>query len=152
DEVYEQALNVLFRLLFVAYAEDKDLLPYRSNDLYRERSLKALARQLAERQAGDLCAAILSPDGGPTASADRLIAGDDAEAATEADDEQRSADRLEPRFGEADGEDHEQRRERAHEKQELDDEVARRWRDRPSCLHNRIVGGRTCRRPSSPRS
>lgn len=50
DEVYDQALNVLFRLLFVAYAEDKDLLPYRSNGLYRERSLKALARHLADRR------------------------------------------------------------------------------------------------------
>jgi len=50
DEVYDQALNVLFRLLFVAYAEDKDLLPYRSNGLYRERSLKSLARHLAERR------------------------------------------------------------------------------------------------------
>lgn len=53
DEVYDQALNVLFRLLFVAYAEDKDLLPYRSNGLYRERSLKALARHLAERSQSD---------------------------------------------------------------------------------------------------
>lgn len=53
DEVYDQALNVLFRLLFVAYAEDKDLLPYRSNGLYRERSLKALARHLADRQESD---------------------------------------------------------------------------------------------------
>ena len=35
---------VLFRLLFVAYAEDKDLLPYRSNGAYREHALKTLAR------------------------------------------------------------------------------------------------------------
>src|SRR5581483_11853274 len=36
-------------------AEDKDLLPYRSNGLYRERALKALARQLADRrQDGEL--------------------------------------------------------------------------------------------------
>jgi hypothetical protein len=49
--VYEQALTVLFRLLFVAYAEDKDLLPYRSNGAYREHALKTLARELAERRA-----------------------------------------------------------------------------------------------------
>ncbi len=47
DAVYEQALVVLFRLLFVAYAEDKDLLPYRSNDAYRGHALKTMARDLA---------------------------------------------------------------------------------------------------------
>jgi Eco57I restriction-modification methylase len=47
---YEQALTVLFRLLFVAYAEDKDLLPYRSNGAYREHALKTLARELADRR------------------------------------------------------------------------------------------------------
>jgi hypothetical protein len=51
DTIYEQALTVLFRLLFVAYAEDKDLLPYRSNGAYRDHALKTLARDLAERQA-----------------------------------------------------------------------------------------------------
>jgi hypothetical protein len=40
---YEQVMVILFRLLFVAYAEDKDLLPYRSNSLYEARSLKRLA-------------------------------------------------------------------------------------------------------------
>lgn len=45
---YEMALSVLFRLLFIAYAEDKDLLPYRSNVLYKARSLKQKARELAE--------------------------------------------------------------------------------------------------------
>ncbi len=44
---YEMALVVLFRLLFIAYAEDMDLLPYRSNELYRARSLKQKARELA---------------------------------------------------------------------------------------------------------
>jgi hypothetical protein len=43
---YQMALTVLFRLLFVAYAEDKGLLPYRTNDLYRRRSLKEKAREL----------------------------------------------------------------------------------------------------------
>ena len=46
---YEMALTVLFRLLFIAYAEDRDLLPYRSNDAYRRRSLKQKAQELAER-------------------------------------------------------------------------------------------------------
>ena len=45
---YEMALMVLFRLLFIAYAEDRDLLPYRFNDAYRTRSLKQKAQQLAE--------------------------------------------------------------------------------------------------------
>jgi hypothetical protein len=43
---YQMALTVLFRLLFVAYAEDKGLLPYRTNELYRRRSLKAKAHEL----------------------------------------------------------------------------------------------------------
>lgn len=52
---YEQALTILFRLLFVAYGEDRGLLPYEANELYRERSLKRLAVDLAERgAAGEL--------------------------------------------------------------------------------------------------
>jgi hypothetical protein len=43
---YELVLTVLFRLLFVAYAEDKGLLPYRTSELYRARSLKQKARDL----------------------------------------------------------------------------------------------------------
>ena len=45
---YEMALTVLFRLLFIAYAEDRDLLPYRFNDAYRSRSLKQKAQELAD--------------------------------------------------------------------------------------------------------
>lgn len=45
---YEQTLVVLFRILFVAYAEDKDLLPYRTNSRYSDHSLKRLAKRLAE--------------------------------------------------------------------------------------------------------
>lgn len=45
---YDQTLNVLFRLLFVAYGEDKDLLPYRTNSRYADHSLKRMARRLAE--------------------------------------------------------------------------------------------------------
>ena len=46
---YDMALTVLFRLLFIAYAEDCDLLPYRTNDAYRRRSLKQKAQELAEQ-------------------------------------------------------------------------------------------------------
>ncbi|MBI3759462.1 MAG: hypothetical protein HY269_06865 [Deltaproteobacteria bacterium] len=42
------ALTVLFRLLFVAYAEDRDLLPYRHHEPYRRRSLKQKAQELAD--------------------------------------------------------------------------------------------------------
>ena len=45
---YQMAMRVLFRLLFVAYGEDKDLLPYRFNGLYQKRSLKAKAKDLLE--------------------------------------------------------------------------------------------------------
>ncbi len=47
DRTYEMALTVLFRLLFIAYAEDRDLLPYRFNEAYRRRSLKQKAQELA---------------------------------------------------------------------------------------------------------
>ena len=46
-QTYEMALIILFRLLFIAYAEDRDLLPYRHNDSYRRRSLKQKAQELA---------------------------------------------------------------------------------------------------------
>ena len=45
---YEQVMVILFRLLFVAYAEDKNLLPYRSNGRYSDHSLSRKAQQLAE--------------------------------------------------------------------------------------------------------
>ena len=48
EAAYEQTLVILFRLLFVAYAEDKDLLPYRTNSKYADHSLKHLTRRLAE--------------------------------------------------------------------------------------------------------
>ena len=49
DTTYEMALTVLFRLLFIAYAEDRDLLPFRFNDADRNRSLKRKAQELAKR-------------------------------------------------------------------------------------------------------
>lgn len=50
QSAYEQTLVILFRLLFVAYAEDKDLLPYRTNSRYEHHSLKRLARDLSDRR------------------------------------------------------------------------------------------------------
>jgi len=73
DDTYEMALTVLFRLLFIAYAEDNDLLPYRTNERYKSRSLKQKATELAEmkragnafgsgstlwREIADLCKAV----------------------------------------------------------------------------------------------
>ena len=48
DEAYEKVMLILFRLLFVAYAEDKDLLPYNTNSNYYHHSLKLIARRLLE--------------------------------------------------------------------------------------------------------
>lgn len=48
EETYEMAMLVLYRLLFIAYAEDKDLLPYKWNEPYRRRSLKTKAKELLE--------------------------------------------------------------------------------------------------------
>lgn len=48
---YAMALTVLFRLLFIAYAEDRDLLPYKFNSAYRRRSLKDKAIELAKMAA-----------------------------------------------------------------------------------------------------
>jgi hypothetical protein len=45
---YDQTLNILFRLLFVAYGEDKDLLPYDTNSRYADHSLKRIARRLGD--------------------------------------------------------------------------------------------------------
>ena len=58
SRTYEMALTVLFRLLFIAYAEDRDLLPYRFNDAYRSRSLKQKAQELADFVARDTLIAI----------------------------------------------------------------------------------------------
>ena len=52
-QTYEMALTVLFRLLFIAYAEDRDLLPYRTNEAYRRRSLKQKAQELAKHVADE---------------------------------------------------------------------------------------------------
>lgn len=53
DEAYlrdtlQMATHVLFRLLFIAYAEDKDLLPYRTSPAYQRNSLKTLATDILD--------------------------------------------------------------------------------------------------------
>ena len=45
---YEQVMMILFRLLFVAYAEAKDLFPYTTNARYADHSLTRLVRRLTE--------------------------------------------------------------------------------------------------------
>lgn len=46
DEAYHQAMIILFRLLFVAYAEDRGLLPLDVNEAYTANALKTLARRI----------------------------------------------------------------------------------------------------------
>ncbi|MGH7557371.1 MAG: Eco57I restriction-modification methylase domain-containing protein [Gemmatimonadota bacterium] len=53
DRAYEMALFLLFRLLFLAYAEDQRLLPYDANQSYRNRSLKKKAHELTDLIGGD---------------------------------------------------------------------------------------------------
>ncbi len=50
-DLYEQTLIILFRLLFVAYAEDKGLLPLNTAE-YEPHSLKRISRELTERVSG----------------------------------------------------------------------------------------------------
>lgn len=53
-ETYEMAMTFLFRLLFIAYAEDMNLLPYRGNDLYKSRSLKTKAQEILKLKEGNV--------------------------------------------------------------------------------------------------
>ena len=46
-EAYHRTLLVLFRLLFLAYAEDRGLLPYGRNPRYDRHALKTIARDFA---------------------------------------------------------------------------------------------------------
>ncbi len=46
-EAYHQTLLILFRLLFLAYAEDRGLLPYGRNPRYDRHAVKTLARDFA---------------------------------------------------------------------------------------------------------
>jgi hypothetical protein len=52
-EAYRQCMFVLFRLLFVAYAEDRGLLPYGRNRPYSQASLKSLAGTLVPYAQGE---------------------------------------------------------------------------------------------------
>lgn len=49
QHLYEMAMTVLFRLLFVAYGEDNGLLPYNRSAVYTRHALKTKARELADR-------------------------------------------------------------------------------------------------------
>lgn len=71
EDAYHTTLVVLFRLLFVAYAEDRGLLPYRTNDDYTRVSLKERARNYA-KQTDDIDA--LSFDTSATDLWDNLLA------------------------------------------------------------------------------
>ncbi len=46
DDAYHQSMIILFRLLFVAYAEDRGLLPFDVNEAYTANALKTLARRI----------------------------------------------------------------------------------------------------------
>ncbi|HEX5416798.1 MAG TPA: N-6 DNA methylase, partial [Chloroflexota bacterium] len=47
--IYDSSLIVLYRLLFILYAEARDLLPVRENDSYREHySLRSITRDVAD--------------------------------------------------------------------------------------------------------
>ena len=42
DKIFEISLTILFRLLFIAYAEDRNLLPYKTNQEYKRNSLQSI--------------------------------------------------------------------------------------------------------------
>ena len=48
QQTYQAALRILYRLLFVAYAEDRGLLPLQASRSYREHSLKRIAQRLGD--------------------------------------------------------------------------------------------------------
>lgn len=50
DRVYEIAIGILFRMLLVAYAEDRNYLPYATNSEYKKQSLKQKAFYLQEQK------------------------------------------------------------------------------------------------------
>ena len=52
NNAYEQVMVILFRLLFVAYAEAQDLFPYRTNARYADHSLTRLVSRLTEDRRG----------------------------------------------------------------------------------------------------
>jgi len=50
SDTHEMALTLLFRLLFIAYAEDRRLLPYVENEMYTIVALKTFALQNSEEE------------------------------------------------------------------------------------------------------
>lgn len=50
ERAYHCSMTILFRLLFVAYAEDRALLPHGENDEYTKFSLKTMAQKLTENR------------------------------------------------------------------------------------------------------
>jgi len=54
SQAYQAALHILYRLLFVAYAEDRDLLPLHASRSYREHSLKRIAQRLADARQSEI--------------------------------------------------------------------------------------------------
>lgn len=54
EDAYHHSMIVLFRLLFIAYAEDGDLLPYRTDSRYKAKSLKQLAQDLSAKMSEGL--------------------------------------------------------------------------------------------------
>jgi hypothetical protein len=48
EESYHQAMVILFRMLFVAYAEDRELLPLGKNEAYTANALNTLARRMLD--------------------------------------------------------------------------------------------------------
>lgn len=48
ESAYHRTLIILFRLLFVAYAEDRDLLPFERNARYTRNALKTYARDFVD--------------------------------------------------------------------------------------------------------
>ena len=50
SDAYEQVMFILFRLLFVAYAEAVDLLPYKTNGEYKAASLANMIRNLGNEE------------------------------------------------------------------------------------------------------
>ena len=53
-QAYQAALRILYRLLFVAYAEDRGLLPLHASRSYREHSLKRIAQRLGAARRKDI--------------------------------------------------------------------------------------------------
>ncbi len=48
DDAYEQVMHILFRLLFVAYGEAKDLLPVHTCKQYKDHSLTRITKRILE--------------------------------------------------------------------------------------------------------